>query len=43
MILKEITREVLYKMPTDELIELYGQLGIIQEKIQAELLCRGEF
>jgi len=38
-----ITRAQLFNMTTSQLIDLDGQLTKLQERIKAELICRGDY
>jgi len=39
----ELTRKELYDMNTAQLIKLHGDITSLQNKIKAELICRGDY
>ena len=39
----KLTRKELYDMTTTQLYDLEGELSKLQDRIKAELLCRGDY
>ena len=41
--IQKLTRKELYDMSTTQLYRINGELLKLQEKIKAELICRGDY